>query len=36
MNNKLSISTFEVFTHEQVVKINEEIKKKCIKNTTII
>tara|TARA_Y100000996_G_scaffold412351_1_gene398217 strand:- start:245 stop:790 length:546 start_codon:yes stop_codon:yes gene_type:complete len=31
MNNKLSISTFEVFTHEQVVKINEEIKKNVLR-----
>ena len=31
MNNKLSINTFEVFTQEQVVKINKEIKKNILR-----
>ena len=31
MNNKLSVNTFEVFTLDQVVKINEEIKKNVLR-----
>ena len=31
MNNNLAVNTFKVFTHEQVVKINKEIRKNVLR-----